>query len=49
MLRILHIEDSLEDAFLIEQTVSENGIKAMFTLVRSEAEFISTLDETSLT
>ena len=44
MLRILHIEDSLEDAFLIQQTVLSKGIKAHFIVVRDEAQFRSVLE-----
>jgi DNA-binding NarL/FixJ family response regulator len=44
MLRILHIEDCLEDAFLIEQTVLSEGIEAHFIVVRDEAQFRSALE-----
>ena len=44
MLRILHIEDCLEDAFWIEQMVAHKGITAHFTVVRSESEFLSVLE-----
>ena len=44
MLRILHIEDCLEDTFLIEQTVLNEGIKAHFIVVRDEAQFRSALE-----
>ncbi len=44
MLRILHIEDCLEDAFLIEQAAADQGIIANFTVVRSESEFLSALE-----
>jgi CheY-like chemotaxis protein len=43
MLRILHIEDNLEDALLIEQSVLNEGIEAQFTVVRDEAQFRSAL------
>src|SRR6185503_12703157 len=39
MLRILHLEDHADDAFLIEQTLTVNGVKASFTVVRNRAEF----------
>ncbi|HEY1661430.1 MAG TPA: response regulator [Verrucomicrobiae bacterium] len=45
-LRILHIEDSWEDAYLIEHAIAENGIDALITLVRSEAEFMCAMDRT---
>lgn len=45
MLRILHLEDREEDAFLIGQAVARTGIKAEFTVVRDRQEFISALEK----
>lgn len=44
MLRILHLEDSADDAFLIKTTLSRHGIAADFTLVRNRAEFTDALN-----
>jgi len=41
MLRILHLEDSKEDAMLIEHTVKSEGIKATFKVVKNRQDFIS--------
>ena len=46
MLQILHLEDSKDDAFLIEQTIVRNGgIQARLTVVRDRQEFVSALEQ----
>ncbi|MCE0484323.1 MAG: ATP-binding protein [Methylacidiphilales bacterium] len=45
MLHILHLEDSAEDAFLIEQAFVERQIEAIFKQVKDRAEFLPALEE----
>src|SRR6185312_194314 len=45
MLRILHLEDSKEDAMLIEHAVKSEGITADFKVVKMRQDFISALEE----
>src|ERR1051325_6141714 len=44
MLRILHLEDRRDDAFLIQQTLIENGVEADINVAANRAEFVSALD-----
>jgi signal transduction histidine kinase/CheY-like chemotaxis protein len=44
MLRILHLEDSREDAFLIEKTLTDHGIRAAMTVATGEPEFQKALE-----
>jgi len=44
MLRILHLEDSFEDAFLIENAIREEGIQADVKVVRNRSEFEKALE-----
>jgi|SRR6185437_12015249 len=46
MLRILHLEDSKEDALLIEVAAHHERIPAKFTLVRNRSEFEQALEHT---
>jgi two-component system sensor kinase len=45
MLRILHLEDSKEDAMLIEHDVKSEGINATFKVVKTRQDFISELEK----
>ncbi len=45
MFRILHLEDCSNDAFLIEQAVKNEGIKAEFKVVKNLKDFICTLEQ----
>src|SRR5579883_3301524 len=45
MLRILHLEDRQEDAFLIENAILNWGIPAEFIVVRDRPEFVSALEQ----
>jgi signal transduction histidine kinase/ActR/RegA family two-component response regulator len=44
MLSILHLEDSKEDAFLIEKALSSAGIRTAITVASGRAEFHAALD-----
>ena len=44
MLRILHLEDRQDDAFLIKQILGENGIEADINLATNRSEFVSALE-----
>jgi len=44
MLHILHLEDSSEDAVLIEQAILNDGIEAQLTLAQNRAEFMAALE-----
>ncbi len=43
-LHILHLEDDLDDAALIEATLAAAGIACATTRVESRAEFVSALE-----
>lgn len=45
MLRILHLEDCKEDAFLIERAVQDEGIEAKFILATNRIEFLSMFEQ----
>ncbi len=47
MLKILHLEDRRDDAFLIEQSLAEGGVEARFTVAKGRLEFIHALDKHS--
>ncbi|MFO7447684.1 MAG: hybrid sensor histidine kinase/response regulator [Ignavibacteriaceae bacterium] len=43
-LQILHLEDNLKDAIIVEEEIKSEGIEADFTLVSSEDKFSETLE-----
>ena len=45
MRKILHLEDSPEDALLIENVIREGGIDAEIIVVRRRAEFVAALEQ----
>ncbi|HEY3760469.1 MAG TPA: response regulator [Verrucomicrobiae bacterium] len=44
MLRILHLEDSEEDAYLVKQAIEAEGINAVIEQARNRQQFISALE-----
>src|SRR4029077_2062608 len=44
-LRILHLEDNLNDAELIQAAVEGEGIRARVTRVETQGEFVASLDQ----
>jgi len=44
-LRILHLEDNLNDAELIQAAVESEGIRARVTRVETQGEFVASLDQ----
>ncbi|MDP4187081.1 MAG: response regulator [Bacteroidota bacterium] len=45
MIKILHLEDNIDDAFLIEQTIEKDNISCEFTRVGLKQEFIEALNK----
>lgn len=43
-LRVLHLEDSAADAFLIQKALTDSAVKASFTLIQSRADFLKALE-----
>src|SRR5262245_44780197 len=45
MLRILHLEDQPEDAYLIERVVKNGNLEASFARVKNRAEYLAALEQ----